>query len=121
MFPVKIKFCTVNHPHRQQNVFTETENKGEGKGRGKPTFINDFLRGVRIDNARAVNFECSLLDIGSRTAPSRVLQFSIQSFQAVSMDNGKLLLKVYPKNRVKNFESNSKRNDYICTHICTPR
>jgi len=31
------------------------------------TFVNDFLRGIRIDDARAVYFECSIPVIGFAT------------------------------------------------------
>lgn len=81
MFPVKMKFCTVNCAHRQQIVSTETENKGGGgTGGGKHTFMNDILSGIRINDARAVNVECSLLVIGSTTVLSRILQLGVQSF-----------------------------------------
>ena len=42
--------------------------------------MNDILSGIRINDARAVNVECSLLAIGSTTALSWILQFGVQNF-----------------------------------------
>ncbi len=42
--------------------------------------MDDILSGICINDARAVNVECSLLVIGSTTVLSRILQFGVQIF-----------------------------------------